>query len=86
MLLSFLTNFAAWIFKVGKRGSPNYYRVYQNQTQIRFELDQRGATIKLAQKLIFQDHVEEFERIMTKKSFLTIQKEFWKLIKIILSD
>ena len=29
----------SWIFKSGKRGSPNYYRVYQNQTQIRFELD-----------------------------------------------
>lgn len=67
--ISLQQNSLSWIFKSGKRGSPNYYRVYQNQTQIRFELEQRGATIKPAQKLIFQDHIEEFERVMTEKFF-----------------
>ena len=67
--ISLQQNSLSWIFKIGKRGSPNYYRVYQNQTQIRFELEQRGATIKPAQKLIFQDHIEEFERVMTEKFF-----------------
>jgi len=23
-----------WIFKIGKRGSPNYFRVYENHTKI----------------------------------------------------
>ena len=67
--ISLQQNSLSWIFKIGKRGSPNYYRVYQNQTQIRFELEQRGATIKPAQKLIFQHHIEEFERVMTEKFF-----------------
>ena len=68
-LLIFLTDPSFWILKIGKRVSPNYYRVYQNQTQIRFELEQRRAIIKPAQKLIFQDHIEEFERVMTEKFF-----------------
>ena len=28
------------IFKTGKRGSPNHYRVYENHTEVRFELYQ----------------------------------------------
>lgn len=43
--ISLQKNSLSWIFKNGKRGSPNYYRVYQNKRQIRFELEQRGATI-----------------------------------------
>ena len=31
---------------IGKRGSPNYYRVYENDTEIRFELEQRVKTRK----------------------------------------
>lgn len=67
--ISLQQNSLSWIFKIGKRGSPNYYRVYQNHTEIRFELEQRGSKIKLAQKLIFEDHIEEFERIMTENFF-----------------
>ena len=67
--ISLQQNSLSWIFKSGKRGSSNYYRVYQNQIQIRFELKQRGATIKPAQKLIFQGHTEEFEQAMIEKFF-----------------
>lgn len=67
--ISLQQNSLSWIFKIGKRGSPNYYRVYQNHTEIRFELEQRGSKIKLAQKLIFEDHIEEFERVMTENFF-----------------
>jgi hypothetical protein len=58
-----------WIFKVGKRGSPNYFRLYQNHTEIRFELEQRGFKIKLAQQLIFENKIEEFERLMVESFF-----------------
>lgn len=58
-----------WILKIGKRGSPNYYRVYEKSTQIRFELEQRGSKIKLAQKLIMEQQIQNFEQIMTETFF-----------------
>ena len=57
------------ILKIGKRWSPNHYRVYENHTEIRFELEQRGSKIKVAQKLIFEDQVENFEQVMTNTFF-----------------
>lgn len=62
-------SYTGWILKIGKRGSPNYYRVYENDTEIRFELEQRRSKIKLAQKLIFEDQIENFEQIMTETFF-----------------
>jgi hypothetical protein len=66
---SLQNNYTGRILKIGKRGSPNYYRVYENDTEIRFELEQRGSKIKLAQKLIFEDQIENFEQIMTETFF-----------------
>lgn len=43
-------NLFSLILKIGKRGSLNHYRVYDNHTEIRFELEQIGSKIKLAQK------------------------------------
>lgn len=57
------------IFKVGKRGSPNHYRVYENHTEIRFELEQRGSKIKVVQKLIFENQIDNFEQVMTNTFF-----------------
>jgi hypothetical protein len=62
-------NSISWILKIGKRGSPNYYRVYENNTEIRFELEQRGTKIKAVQKLIFEDQIKEFEQVMTERFF-----------------
>ena len=62
-------NRKGWILKIGKRGSPNYYRVYESDIEIRFELEQRGLKIKSAQKLIFKYQIENFEEIMTKTFF-----------------
>ena len=67
-------NSIGWILKIGKRGSPNYFRVYENDTEIRFELEQRGLKIKAVQKLIFEDHMEEFEQIMTERFFKYTKK------------
>lgn len=49
-----------WIRKIGKRGSPNYYRVYEKNSQIRFELEQSGPKIKLAQKLRIEQLIQKF--------------------------
>ena len=57
------------IFKTGKRGSPNHYRVYENHTEVRFELEQRGSKIKAVQKLIFENQIDNFEQIMTNTFF-----------------
>jgi hypothetical protein len=62
-------SYTGWILKIGKRGSPNYYRVYESDTEIRFELEQRGLKIKSAQKLIFEYQIENFEEIMTETFF-----------------
>jgi hypothetical protein len=58
-----------WILKIGKRVSPNYSRVYEKNRQIRFELEQRGSKIKLAQKLIMEQQIQNFEQIMTETFF-----------------
>lgn len=67
--LTLQRNHISWILKIGKRGSPNHYRVYENHTQIRFALEQRGSRIKLVQKLIFEDQIENFEQVMTQTFF-----------------
>ena len=64
----------SWILKIGKRGSPNYFRIYQNHTQTRFELEQRGAKLKPVQELMFRDDLEEFERVMIEKFFKYTKK------------
>lgn len=62
-------SYTGWILKIRKRGIPNYYRVYENDTEIRFELEQRGLKIKSAQKLIFEYQIENLEEIMTETFF-----------------
>jgi hypothetical protein len=62
-------NYSNWILKIGKRGSPNHYRIYDNQIHIRFELEQRGSKIKSVQKLIFENQIDNFEQVMTETFF-----------------
>ena len=62
-------NYSSWILKIGKRGSPNHYRVYDNQTHIRFELEQRGFKIKSIQKYLFESQIDTFEDSMTETFF-----------------
>lgn len=62
-------NSSSFILKIGKRGSPNFYRVYEKNTETRFELEQRGTKIKALQKLIFNGHLKEFEQIMVENFF-----------------
>ncbi|WP_297691731.1 hypothetical protein [uncultured Eudoraea sp.] len=67
--VSLQNNHMGSILKIGKRGSPNYYRLYQKDRQIRFELEQRGPKIKFAQDLLNENQIEIFEQIMTRNFF-----------------
>jgi len=67
-------NYSGLIFKVGKRGSPNHYRIYQNDTQIRFELEQRGPQLKAVQELLFDYQKKQFEQTMTQRFFKYTKK------------
>tara|TARA_Y100000385_G_scaffold18768_1_gene18817 strand:+ start:12863 stop:14356 length:1494 start_codon:yes stop_codon:yes gene_type:complete len=57
------------ILKIGKRGSPNHFRVYENHTEIRFELEQRGLKLKAVQNFIFEGQIQNFEQIMVDMFF-----------------
>lgn len=67
-------SFFSLIFKIGKRESPNHYLVYENNTEICFELGQKVLKIKLAQKLIFEHQIEYFEQLMTNTFFNYLKK------------
>ena len=62
-------NYGSWILKIGKRGSPNHYHIYDSQTYIRFELEQRGSKIKSIQSSLFESQMEIFEDVMTQTFF-----------------
>lgn len=57
------------ILKIGRRGSPNHFRVYENFKEIRFELEQRGLRLEAAQNYIFNDQIHNFEQIMVNNFF-----------------
>lgn len=63
------------ILKIGKRGSPNYYRVYENNTEIRFEFDQKRSENRGITKLILKDQIEEFEQVIIERFFKYTKKD-----------
>ena len=54
------------ILKVGSRKSPNYYRVYENNQEIRFELEMKSSRVQSVQDFLFSHQIPEFEQILTK--------------------
>jgi len=62
------------ILKIGRRGSPNHFRVYENYTEIRFELEQRGLRLKAVQNYLFDLQIYNFEQIMVKNFFNYLKK------------
>lgn len=59
-------NKKGFILKVGSRKSPNYYRVYENNQEIRFELEMKSSRVQSVQDFLFNDQIPEFEQILTK--------------------
>ena len=59
-------NEKGFILKIGSRKSPNYYRVYENNQEIRFELEMKSYIVQSVQDFLFNDQIQEFEQILTK--------------------
>ncbi len=55
------------VFRVGKRSSPNYFRVYakSNGKFIRFELELKKSAIKKFQSYLFLHQFEKWEELLT---------------------
>lgn len=59
-------NKKGFILKIGSRKSPNYYRVYENNQEIRFELEMKSSRVQSVQDFLFSHQIPEFEQILTK--------------------
>ena len=59
-------NKKGFILKVGSRKSPNYYRVYENNQKIRFELEMKNSRVQSVQDFLFNGQIPEFEHIIAK--------------------
>ena len=55
-----------FILTIGSRRSPNYYRVYENNQQIWFELEMKSSRVQSVQDFLFNHQIPEFEHILTK--------------------
>jgi hypothetical protein len=54
------------LLTIGSRSSSNYYRVYQNNNGLKFELEIKNEVIKSFQDLLVSDRIEEFEDRLAK--------------------
>jgi len=59
-------NKKGFILKTGSRKSPNYYRVYENNQEIRFELEMKHSRVQSVQDFLLNGQIPEFEQILTK--------------------
>jgi hypothetical protein len=54
------------VLRIGNRSSSNYYRVYQKQNGLQFELELKNQLVKSFQKLLMDNSIEEFEHNLSK--------------------
>ena len=54
------------VLRIGNRSSSNYYRVYQKQNGLQFELELKNQLVKSFQKLLMDNSIEEFEHKLSK--------------------
>ena len=54
------------ILRIGNRSSSNYYRVYQKQNGLQFELELKNQLVKSFQKLLTDNSIQEFEHNLSK--------------------
>jgi DNA relaxase NicK len=54
------------VLRIGNRSSSNYYRVYQKQNGLQFELELKNQLVKSFQKILFDNSIEEFEDSLSK--------------------
>ena len=60
--------------KVGARKSPNYYRIYHDNQEIRFELEIKHTRVQTVQHLLFDGQIQEFEESLTQHFYLHSKK------------
>ena len=54
------------VLRIGNRSSSNYYRVYQKQNGLQFELELKNQLVKSFQKLLGDNSIQEFEHNLSK--------------------
>jgi DNA relaxase NicK len=52
---------AGLVLRIGNRSSSNYYNVYQKQNGLQFECELKNQLVKLFQKLLTYNSIQEFE-------------------------
>ena len=55
-----------YVTRIGSRTSSNYYRVYQSNNGLKFELEIKNKGIRSFQDLLFSYRIEEFEDRLAK--------------------
>jgi hypothetical protein len=54
------------VLRIGNRSSSNYYRLYQKQNGLQFELELKNQLVKSFQKLLTDNSIQEFEHNLSK--------------------
>ena len=54
------------VLRIDNRSSLNYYRVYQKQNGLQFELELKNQVVKSFQKLLMDNSIQEFEHNLSK--------------------
>ena len=54
------------VLRIGNRSSSNYYRVYQKQNGLQFELELKNQLVKSFQKVLMDNSLQEFEDNLSK--------------------
>ena len=54
------------VLRIGNRSSSNYYRVYQKQNGLQFELELKNQLVKSFQKFLVDNAIQEFEHNLSK--------------------
>ena len=54
------------VLRIGNRSSSNYYRVYQKQNGLQFELELKNQVVKSFQKVLMDNSLQEFEDNLSK--------------------
>lgn len=55
-----------FVLRIGSRSSSNYYRVSQKQNGLQFELELKNQVVKLFQKVLANNSLQEFEDNLSK--------------------
>ena len=50
------------LLTIGSRSSSNYYRIYQTEQGVKFELELKNSLVKSFQSFLFNNQIEIFER------------------------